>query len=110
MRFQPFRTDPDVRFLTWADGSAPAATNEPTPEPEDALYEAGTTVLVIESEVNMRDAPSASGEIVQVLALDTALVVIGGPEDVDGYSWYQVEDQANGLEGFVASNFLRRAE
>ena len=110
LRFQPFRTDEDVRYLTWADGSAPAVTNEPTPEPEDGRYEAGTAVVVIESEVNMRDAPSASSEVVQVLALDTALTVIGGPEEADGYSWYQVENPANGLEGFVASNFLRIVE
>lgn len=110
LRFQPYRTDGDVRFLTWADGSAPVSVNEPTPEPEDAVYEVGTNVVVIENDVNMRDAPGVSGEVVQVLALDTALVVTGGPEEADGYSWYQLEDQATGLEGFVASNFLRIAE
>jgi SH3 domain-containing protein len=112
VRFQPFRTDTDVRYLTWADGSAPAAStaDEPTPEADDAVYEAGTNVVVIESDVNMRDAPSTSGEIVETLARDTALVVTGGPEEADGYSWYQVEDPETGLEGFVASNFLRPAE
>jgi hypothetical protein len=110
LRFQPFRTDGDVRYLTWADGSAPASTGEPTPEPEDAVYEAGTNVVVIESDVNMRDAPTVDGEVVQVLELDTPLVVTGGPEDADGYTWYQLEDPATGAEGFVASNFLRVAE
>jgi hypothetical protein len=110
LRFQPFRTDSDVRYLTWADGSAPASTGDPTPEPEDAVYEAGTNVVVIESDVNMRDAPTVEGEVVQVLELDTALVVTGGPEEADGYTWYQLEDPATGVEGFVASNFLRVAE
>jgi hypothetical protein len=112
LRFQPFRTDTDVRYLTWGDGSAPASSSvaDPTPEAEDAVYEAGTNVVVIESGVNLRDAPTVEGEIVQVLEIDTALVVTGGPEEADGYTWYQVEDPSTGAEGFIASNFLRAAD
>ncbi len=113
LRFQPYRTDADVRYLTWGDGaapSAPASVSDPTPEPDDVQYAAGTEVVVIESDVNMRDAPSASGEVLQVLSQDTALVITGGPEEADGYSWYRVQEPESGLEGFVAANFLRAIE
>jgi hypothetical protein len=111
LRFQPFRTDSDVRYLTWGDGSAPSAPTteaEPTPAPSGDVFEAGTEVIVIESDVNMRDAPSVNGAIVEVLPLDTVLMVTSGPEEADGYTWYGVEDPASGLSGFVASNFLAR--
>ena len=113
LRFQPYRTDADVRFLTWGDGSAPspdAPASESTPEAADTEYAAGTEVVVIESDVNMRDAPGVNGAIVEVLALDTVLVVTGGPEDGDGYIWYQVESPESGRSGFVAANFLRASE
>jgi hypothetical protein len=113
IRFQPFRSDDDVRYFTWGDGSAPAAAaaaDEPTPVPPDTDFAAGATLVVIEEGVNMRDAAGTSGEIVEVLALDARLTVIGGPTEGDGYTWYEVENPDSDLRGFVASNFLREVE
>ena len=62
-----------------------STADEPTPEADDAVYEAGTNVVVIESDVNMRDAPSTRRNR-RNPGWDTALVVTGGPEEADGYS------------------------
>lgn len=109
VRFHPFRVSGSPRFLTWADGSAP--TNSEIPIEEDATqpYEVGAIVRVIEDSVNLRDAPSINGNVVSMLAIDSLLTVVGGPEEADGYLWYQVLTDDGENEGFVVSRFLRRA-
>lgn len=115
VRFQPFRTDEDVRYLTWGDGSAPANTGavevaeESTPAPPAEQIANGATVTTNESDVNMRAAASISGEIVETLALGATLTVTGDPVEADGYTWYPVQDEATGNSGYVAANFLRVA-
>lgn len=116
VRFQPFRTDKDVRYLTWGDGSAPAnaeaveVAEEGTPAAPSQSFAAGDSVTINESEVNMRSAASTSGDIVETLTLDTVLTVTGDSVTADGYTWYPVEDPATGNSGFVAANFLRASE
>ena len=115
VRFQPFRTDADARYLTWGDGSAPAnaeavqVAEEGTPAAPSGTFANGTTVTINESEVNMRAEASTSADIVETLAQDTALTVTGDPVEADGYTWYPVQDPATGNSGFVAANFLREA-
>lgn len=112
LRFQPYRTDPDVRYLTWADGAAPAnpqGSDAPnvTPVPPAEPFAAGDTVTTIEADVNLRAQPSTSADIVEPLPLGTTLVVTGDPVEADGYTWYPVDDPATGRSGYVAANFLR---
>lgn len=113
VRFQPFRTDQDARFLTWGDGSAPAnadvveAVEESIPAPPSEVFANGATVTTNESDVNMRADASTSADIVETLALGTTLTVTGDPVDADGYTWYPVQDDATGNSGYVAANFLR---
>jgi hypothetical protein len=115
VRFQPFRTDEDVRYLTWGDGSAPAnaedveVAEEGTPAAPSGTFANGTTVTTNESDVNMRSGATTSADIVATLALDTSLTVTGDPVEADGYTWYPVQDPATGNSGFVAANFLRAA-
>ncbi len=115
VRFQPFRTDADVRYLTWGDGSAPAnsgateAAEDGTPTAAAEHFDNGTIVSTNETDVNMRADASISAEIVETLALGTTLTVTGDPVDADGYTWYPVQDESTGNSGFVASNFLRAA-
>ncbi len=115
VRFQPFRTDEDVRYLTWGDGSAPEnagaveVAEESTPAAPAEQIASGSTVTTNESDVNMRAAASISGEIVETLALGTTLTVTGDPVEADGYTWYPVQDEATGNSGYVAANFLRVA-
>lgn len=113
VRFVPFRTDADVRYLTWGDGSAPAnaedvvVEEESTPAPPSETFSPGTSVTVSESEVNLRAEPSTSAEIVETLTQGTTLTVTGDPVDAEGYTWYPVDDSATGKSGFVVANFLR---
>lgn len=116
VRFQPFHTDSDVRYLTWGDGSAPAssgpagtAVEEGTPPPSSEQFETGTTVVTNEAGVNLRSEPTTASDIVDTLALDTTLTITGDPVDAEGYTWYPVQNVETGATGFVASNFLRPA-
>lgn len=113
VRFQSFRTDEDVRYLTWGDGSAPAnakdvqVAEEGTPAAPSETLANGSTVTINESEVNMRSGASTSAEVVETLAQGTTLTITGDPVDADGYTWYPVQNPATGSSGFVAANFLR---
>ena len=116
VRFQPFRTDADVRFLTWGDGSAPANTGsvetaeaDGTPAPPADRFARGAAVVTNEADVNMRAEPTTASEIVATLPLATALTVTGDPVDAEGYTWYPVQDEATGNSGYIAANFLRAA-
>lgn len=115
VRFQPFSTDADVRYLTWGDGSAPAnaedvqVAEEGTPAAPSGTFANGSTVAIDESEVNMRSGASTSADIVETLAQDTSLTITGDPVDADGYTWYPVQNPATGNSGYVAANFLRAA-
>ncbi len=109
VRFHSYRVSGSPRFLTWADGSAPANSATPLEEDDTQPYEAGAIVNVIEDSVNLRDSPSINGTVVTMLARDTTLTVMGGPEEADGYVWYQVVTEDGESEGFVVSQFLRRA-
>lgn len=113
VRFVPFRTDQDVRYLTWGDGSAPAnaedveVAEEGTPTAPTELFASGSSVTTNEPDVNLRADASTSADIVATLAEGASLTVTGDPVDADGYTWYPVEDSATGNSGFVAANFLR---
>jgi hypothetical protein len=106
LRFQPFRTDGDPRFLTWGGGGVQAPAE---PSFEGTLAE-GSTVRIIEDEVNMRSAPTTDAEIVEVVARGTELTVTGPPEEGAGLTWYPVRDLETGLAGYVAQQFLEPAD
>jgi hypothetical protein len=115
VRFQPYRTDADVRYLTWGDGSAPqnsgqaVAQEEETPTAPTETLASGATVTTNESDVNLRTSASTSADIIETLPQGTTLTITGDPVEADGYTWYPVEDPATGNSGFVAANFLRAA-
>lgn len=115
VRFQPFRTDSDVRWLTWGDGTAPQSGQQPvaqqeaTPAAPSEAFANGATVTTIESDVNLRAAASTSADIVEAMPEGTTLTITGDPVEADGYTWYPVQDPATGNSGFVAANFLRAA-
>ena len=115
VRFQPYRTDTDVRYLTWGDGSAPqnagqaVTQEEETPTAPSETLANGTTVTTNESDVNLRASASTTADIIETLPEGTSLTITGEPVEADGYTWYPVQDPATGNSGFVAANFLRAA-
>lgn len=115
VRFQPYRTDAVVRYLTWGDGSAPqnagqtTAQQDVTPAAPTNTFATGDAVMTNESDVNLRASASTSADIIATLSEGTALAITGDPVEADGYTWYPVQDSATGNSGFVVANFLRAA-
>jgi hypothetical protein len=59
--------------------------------------------VVAPAGLSLRQSANTSGALVQVLDLNTILEVIGGPEEADGYTWWQLRTLDNGNEGWSAA-------
>jgi hypothetical protein len=103
LRFLPFRTEGDARYLSWT-GEAPAASAKPTPRAEPIA--AGTEVRTTDT-VNLRSGPSTDAKIVATLPAGTKLTVTGAPQRADGHEWYPVKNPATGETGYVAGEYLQ---
>jgi quercetin dioxygenase-like cupin family protein len=67
----------------------------------------GATVLTTTGSLNLRAEPSTSANSTTQLDAGVELLVIGGPEDADDYTWWQVQGVVDtSLEGWLASEFL----
>lgn len=87
------------------DEPTPAPTEEAEPTPE-GIGE-GATVVVIESGVNLRSAPSTDADVVGALEQGQVLVVTGPSEEGSGYVWWPVQDAADpSISGYVAEDFI----
>jgi sortase (surface protein transpeptidase) len=71
----------------------------------DGELAVGASATLNTDGANLRAEPTTSADVVEVLANGTAVSIIGGPEDADGYTWWQVELDG-GASGWVASDFL----
>jgi hypothetical protein len=108
LRFQPFATADDVRYLTWTGGTGPDP--EPTAtalpfDPDNAIAE-GTVAVITEDGVRMRDAPSVNGEIIDELMAGDEVEITGSPEEGDGYTWYPVRIPDSGDKGWIVQDFV----
>jgi hypothetical protein len=106
LRFLPNRTDDDVRYFTWGGGGATVPA-EPTFE---GTLDPGTKVVTTEDLVNLREEPSTSSDVVEEMGEGTELTVTGAPVEGDGLTWYPVEDPETNDEGYVAQQFIDRAD
>lgn len=69
--------------------------------------EAGATVVVAYSDVNLRAGPSTGAATIAVLQPGQVLEVTGPAEEGDGRLWVPVRDPADpSLSGYVAAEFL----
>ncbi len=86
------------------------ASAEETPEPVTGI-EVGAIVATVDENLRIRSEASTSGDIIIAVATGTQLEVIGGPEEAEDFTWYQVQlvDDAT-VTGWVASNFLEVVE
>jgi hypothetical protein len=98
VRFQPFGTDEDVRYITL---SGVAGT-----ERQELTFTVGETVITTEDKVNLRKEPSTDGDIIAELPAGTALEITGEKVEGSGYTWYPVKDSATGNEGYVVVDYL----
>jgi hypothetical protein len=100
---------------TQAPTQAPAEPTQPAAEPTATTasgtgeFAEGDLVIVNDNDVNMRDQPTTTGNVVDTLAQGTELRILSAtPTDADGYSWWNVSDDALGIEGWVVSQFLEK--
>lgn len=105
------QSDPLATFTPGAT-STPPPFDEPTPEPTPVV--GGDTLAVGRpavvggtggSGVNMRGGAGLGGPVLLVLGDGTALTLIGGPTEADGFVWWQIRLE-DGTEGWVVEDFL----
>lgn len=71
----------------------------PPPPVTDQDFVFGTNMR-FESETNMRSRPGTSSSIVRTVSRNAWAFVLAGPEDANGYDWYQVRLEGN-VDGWV---------
>lgn len=65
----------------------------------------GDDVRVIDGELNLRSGPGTTEGVLLVLPDGAPLLVIGGPESANGYTWWKVSSARYG-SGWVAGRFI----
>jgi len=91
----------------------PEAIETPTGEPttgEPAGLAIGVTAKVTgtgSQGLNMRSGAGTANARVKTLPDGSVVEVIGGPKEANGYTWWQVRDQA-GVTGWVVSRYLEQ--
>ena len=84
----------------------PISTPESTPSGE--IIEPGVTVVVEGTQgagLRLRASATTEGRLVTAVREGTALTVVDGPEEADGYVWWKVR-APDGKEGWGAANWL----
>lgn len=99
VRFRPSDLGSETRYitLTGAAGTAPA---------EPRTFSVGDIVTISEDQVNMRSGPSTNDDIVAILERGDRLVITGESREGSGFTWYPVEVEDSGDQGFVASHLI----
>ena len=106
LRFQPFRTTEDVRYLTWDGEGVHEEPTEAVLNP-DEIYPVGTTLVVSrDATVNLRTSASTNADIRAELDEGTEVEVTGEPTSAGGYVWYPVQVVETGDEGWIAQDFV----
>jgi uncharacterized protein YgiM (DUF1202 family) len=90
----------------WAAQDWLAAGGGTTPPPSGGIA-VGSTVKVIDGNLNMRSSASTSGTVLRVLPDGTQLSVIGGPSTGGGYTWWNVSSTTYG-SGWVVSQYIQK--
>jgi hypothetical protein len=90
-----------------------AATATPTITPVAGIQTGGyVQISGTEGEgLRLRRDPSLNGEVVQVGLEGEIFQVVGGPEEADGYLWWQLQAPLNSARiGWAVSNYLDPAQ
>lgn len=85
------------------------APAEPTTATTTGAFNEGDLVVVNDNDVNMRAEPSTTSDVVDTLSQGAELRVVSGtPTEAEGYTWWNVSDDALGVTGWVAGDFLQK--
>jgi hypothetical protein len=88
--------------------TATAVEPEATATPEPSGLAVGATAQVTGtagSGLRIRGDAGLSGPTVKVVPEGTLVTILAGPQEADGYQWYQIRDDV-GTEGWVAGDWL----
>lgn len=99
-----------VQTTTPTSVSTPLPTRTPSPE-QPGIIGIGTRVLVADTGnagLSIRVEASTAGERLGVAQDGETLLVVGGPEEADGYTWWFLRDELNSArEGWAVEDFLQ---
>ncbi len=79
------------------------ATVAVTVPPPDVIAVGGYVRVVAPSGLTFRDAASTGGARLLILDSGSVLLVIGGPQEADGYTWWKLRKLDDGTEGWSAA-------
>lgn len=95
-------------YLTATGGTANTptgvATVTRTPTTKAGATSAAGQVYLTSTRVNIRQAPTTSGDIIATLPSGTRLVSLGDTATANGYTWLRV--QAGSMIGWLAQNYI----
>jgi hypothetical protein len=104
---------PRPTAIVWTVTPSPTPTLAPTPTPVPVLpgqIGVGFRVTVMGTGgagLSIRADAGTSAERVHVATEGEVLLVVGGPQDADGYTWWFLRDEVDpAREGWAAQNFL----
>ncbi len=80
--------------------ATPTVTPTPTATPVPVLH-AGGRARVLAETLNVRSGPGTKFDRVGVLLQNQEVDILGGPEEADGYRWWQIRTE-EGISGWVA--------
>jgi mannose-6-phosphate isomerase-like protein (cupin superfamily) len=87
-------------------------TPEPTATSEDTgTFSEGDIVAATDDGVNVRSAPSTSGDVVTSLSAGQQVVITGASEEAEDYTWWPValvDDES--VSGYVVEDFIEKVE
>jgi|GEM_PF-2361658 len=66
-------------------------------------YSLTDLIKVTDGPLNVHSAPGFAGTVIASLATNTQMCVIGNPQNVDQYRWFQID--ASGTQGWVAAAY-----
>jgi len=108
-------TPTETRPPTATPYLAPTATLPPEPTAPAAQRSAigvGVRVIVVNTGgngLNFRREPSVNAERIRALPDGTTYEVVGGPQENQGFVWWQLRDPADGTVGWGVQNYLQPA-
>jgi hypothetical protein len=70
-------------------------------------FQKGNTYIITKAgaNLNIRDKPTVQGTILRILQPGERVLLLGGPVEADGYSWWKLRVEADGTEGWAIENY-----
>jgi hypothetical protein len=108
---------PTAVVRTTTPTPVPTTAPTPTPNPATALSGAiavGTRVEIVgtgEVGLSIRAEAHTNGERLDVATEGEMLLIVAGPEEADGYTWWFLRDESNAArEGWAVEDYLSPIE